>query len=166
MHVIENIYSKQEILNILKTQKHYRGGALDDASLDRRMKLKPNHPAFYSIDFELDDGYLIHLQYKDDEFPKYTAILMFGKTLICRLDYHDGHRRKCKKEIFIDEMYDDLHLHLYCEDCVKEQFRPEAFVLNIKQNKLMNFDYKCFVTLFCKIINLECSLDCQRSLFT
>lgn len=167
MRTIEHIYSKQEILDILKFPKSYKGGILNDISIDKRMKIKPNNPAFYSMSLELDNDYLVHLQHNnDDEFPKYTAILMLNKTLICRLDYHDGHRRSCKKEIFIEEIYEDLHLHLYCEECIKERFKSEAFVLNIKQEKLMNFDFKCFVTLFCDIINLRCSLDCQRSLFS
>jgi len=167
MRTIEHIYTKKEILDILKSPKSYKGGILNDGTIDRRMRLKPNNPAFYSMNLELDDGYGIHLQHNnDEEFPKYTAILMLNKTLICRLDYHDGHRRSCKKEIFIEEIYEDLHLHLYCEECIRERFKNEAFVLSIKQEKLLNFDFKCFVTLFCEIINLGCSLDCQRSLFS
>ena len=106
------------------------------------------------------------MQHKDDEFPKYTAILMLNKTLICRLDYHAGHRRECKKEFFINNIYNDLHLHLYCEDCVREDFKPESFILSINEKKLKSFNFKCFVTLFCEIINLESRLDCQRSLFS
>ena len=167
MQTIEHIYTKQEIMKILKSPKSYKSGILDDATINKRMKIKPNNPAFYSMSLELDDGYLVHLQHNnDEEFPKYTAILRFNKTLICRLDYHDGHRRKCKKEIFLDELYDDLHLHLYCEDCIKERFKSEAFVLSIKQEKLPSFDFKCFVALFCEIITLDAKLDCQRSLFS
>ena len=70
-----------------------------------------------------------------------------------------------KKEIFLDEIYEDLHLHLYCEKCIRERFKSDAFVLNIKQERLMNFDFKCFVALFCEIINLGYALDCRRSLF-
>jgi hypothetical protein len=167
MKAIEQIYTKQEILNILKFPKNYKNAILNDATIDRRLKIKPNNPAFYSMDLELNDSYKVHFQHNnDEEFPKYTAILMLNKTLICRLDYHDGHRRSCKKEIFIDEMYEDLHIHLYCEECIQQRFKSEAFVLNIKQEKLINFDFKCFVTLFCKIINLGCKLDCQRGLFS
>ncbi len=167
MRMIEQIYTKKEILNILKTPKFYKNGILQESDINRKMKLKPNNPAFYSMDLELNDGFIVKLQHNnDEEFPKYTAILMLNKTLICRLDYHDGHRRKCKKEIFVDELYDDLHLHLYCEDCVKERFKSDSFVLNIKKERLLNFDFKCFIVLFCKIITLEAKLDCQRGLFS
>jgi hypothetical protein len=166
MRVIEQVYTKKDILEMLKSAKTYKHGALNNSDIDRRMRLKPNNPAFYSVKIELDDNFNIVLQYNnDDEFPKYTAILLLEKTNICRLDYHDGHRRKCKKEIFLDEIYEDLHLHLYCEKCIRERFKSDAFVLNIKQERLMNFDFKCFVALFCEIINLGYALDCQRSLF-
>ena len=97
-------YTKKDILEMLKSAKTYKHGALNNSDIDRRMRLKPNNPAFYSVKIELDDNFNIVLQYNnDDEFPKYTAILLLEKTNICRLDYHDGHRRKCKKEIFLDE---------------------------------------------------------------
>jgi len=167
MKTIEHIFSKQEVLTILKKPKTFKNGILDDSDINRRMKIKPNNPAFYSLKLELDNDFVVTLQHNnDEEFPKYTAILLLNKILICRLDYHDGHRRKCKKELFLDDIYDDLHLHLYCEACIKERFKSDAFVLNIKEQKLLNFDFKCFVTLFCQIISLSSNLDCQRGLFS
>lgn len=167
MRPIENIFTKKEISEILKNQKTYKNRALNDADINKRKKIKPNHPPFYSLKIELDNDFIVTFQNNnDDEFPKYTAILLLNKTLICRLDYHDGHRRKCKKELFLDAIYDDLHLHLYCEECIKERFNKDAFVLNIKEHKLLNFDFKCFMALFCKIISLPNTLDCQRGLFS
>ncbi len=167
MKAIEYIYTKKEIMDILKSKKTFKNNSLADGDIKRRMKIKPNNPAFYSMEIELNDDFKIKLQHNNsDEFPKYTVILLFQKTLICRLDYHDGHRRKCKKELFLDELYEDLHLHLYCEDCLKEGFSVDNFVLNIKEEKLLNFEFICFVALFCKIVNLEHRLDCQRGLFS
>jgi len=166
MKTLEYIYSKKEILEILNKPKYFKDGILKDIDIDRRMKIKPNNPAFYSLELELNDGFLIKMQHNNDnEFPKYAAILLFNKTLICRLDYHDGHRRKCKKEIFLNEVYENLHIHLYCKDCIKEKFKSDSFVLNIKENKLLSFDFKCFIALFCKIISLRENLDCQKGLF-
>jgi len=167
MKVIEHIYKKQEILEILTSPKTYKNRVLNDGDINKKIRLKPNHPPFYSLKLELDNNFIVTLQdNNNDEFPKYTAILLLNKTLICRLDYHDGHRRQCKKEIFLDNLYNDLHLHLYCEECIKERFKSDAFVLNIQENKLPNFDFKCFLTLFCKIISLPNTLDCQRGLFS
>jgi len=167
MKTIEHIYTKKEILEIFTKSKTFKDRILADIDIDKKMKIKPNNPAFYSLKLELDDGFIVNLQHNnDDEFPKYTAILLLNKTLICRLDYHDGHRRGCKKELFLDDIYDDLHLHLYCEECIKERFKSDAFVLNIKEEKLLNFDFKCFVALFCKIISIPNTLDCQRGLFS
>jgi hypothetical protein len=167
MKLIDYIYTKKEILEKLKTPKLFKNGILNDSDIDRRMKLKPNNPAFYSLKLELSNDFSITLQHNNnDEFPKYSAVLILNKTLLCRLDYHDGHRRSCKKEIFLDELYDDLHLHLYCEECIKESFKNDSFVLNIKEDKILTFDFKCFVTLFCNIINLKSKLDCQRGLFS
>jgi len=167
MKQITHIYTKKKILNILNSQKTFKENLLLDSDIKRRMKIKPNNPAFYSIELELNDNFKIKLQHNnDDEFPKYTAILMYEKVLICRLDYHDGHRRKCKKEIFSDELYNDLHLHLYCEECLKDRYKVDSFVLDIKEKKLLNFDFICFVALFCKIISLNHKLDCQKGLFS
>ena len=167
MKTIEHILTKKDILEILHTPKTFKNGTIQDNDIDKRMKIKPNNPAFYSLKLELDNNFMMTLQHNnDDEFPKYSAILLLNKTLICRLDFHDGHRRSCKKELFEDSIYDDLHIHLYCEECIKERFKSDAFVLNIKETKLITFDFKCFVTLFCQIINLKSNLDCQRSLFS
>jgi len=167
MKTIEYLYNKKDILQFLKKQKTFKTDVLTNKDVDRRLKIKPNNPAFYSLKLELDDGFIVNLQHNNnDEFPKYMANLFFDKTSICRLDYHEGHRRKCKKEQFLELVADDLHLHLYCEDCIKEKFKVDAFILNIKEEKMLNFDFKCFITLFCKIINLKSKLDCQRSLFS
>ncbi|WP_044418600.1 hypothetical protein [Halarcobacter anaerophilus] len=167
MKLIENIYTKEEILQILREPKTYNSGKLEDSDIDRRMKLKPNNPQFYTLKLDIDGDYKVILQHNnDDEFPEYSAILMKNNIRICRLDFHEAHRRNCKKEIFKERVANELHLHLYCEDCLKDGFKYDAFVLNISEEKLINLDFKCFVTLFCKTICLEYKLDCQRSLFS
>ena len=84
-----------------------------------------------------------------------------SKITICRIDYHDSHRRKCKKEIFDDLYYNDLHIHLYCDECINENFNWDSFVLDLNKN-ISNFESFC--ELFCKITNIHHNFN-QKGLF-
>jgi len=115
----------------------------------------------------LDNNYTIVLQHNNSEdFPEYTAILIRSGIRICRLDYHDAHRRTCKKEIFPDRIANELHLHVYCQDCIQEKLKYDSFVLNVNEKKLNDLSFECFCFLFCNMINLEHDISCTRSLFS
>jgi hypothetical protein len=163
---IEYIYSREEIKTFLKEQKRIEGNILQYLSLSKKLKPKKNRPKFSTATIELDQGYKVVFQNNNsDEFPEYSAILIKHSIRLCRLDYHDAHRRRCKKEIFCEAIANELHLHLYCEDCLKENLKYDSFVLNILDNKLKTFNFECFMALFCEIIHLDNDIPCSKGLF-
>jgi len=154
MQKITHIYTKKEIYSMLKENKTLASNVpLTFDKIKNKMKLKPNHPKYYRAEFELLNDYKILFQATiDEDFPEFTAILIKNKIPICRIDYHDSHRRKCKKEKFNNIKYNDLHIHLYCNECINEKFRWDSFVLDLNR-KFTNFEDFC--ELFCKITNIN-----------
>jgi hypothetical protein len=163
MNKITHTYSKKDIYSILKENKTLQNNkTLTFDMIRNKMRIKPNHPNYYHIHFELLNNYKIIFQANnDDEFPEFTATLMKEKTPICRIDYHDSHRRKCKKVNFNCIQYNDLHIHLYCNECINEKFKWDSFVLDLKKN-FSNFEDFC--ELCCKITNINYDFS-QKGLF-
>ena len=162
----EYVFTKIEINNFISEKKKYKDSILEFKNIKRKLKLKPNHPPYFGVKLEIDPNYTIYLQdNNDEEFPEYSAILVRSGVRICRLDLHDAHRRVCKKEIFSDRVASELHIHLYCTDCIEEKLKYDSFVLSIDADKLNDLSFQCFCALFCKIINLENNIYCKRTLF-
>ncbi|WP_442764386.1 hypothetical protein [Sulfurospirillum cavolei] len=163
--ILESFYSKQEIRAMIDESKVPIDIILNNDYILKKKKPKASNPQFYAWEFDLTGGYKVHLQSTiDNEFPTYSAILMKGNIRICRLDYHDPHRRNCKKQIFPKRYANELHLHIYCIDCVKEGFDVDAFVLDINFTKLQNLEFLSFVNLFFTIIHVETFIKCEASL--
>jgi len=154
MNRIEYIYTKKDIYKMFNEPKKLTNNEkLTFEKIRKKMKIKPNHPKYYRAEFDLTNNYKIFFQSLiDDEFPEFSAILLKDKTRICRLDYHDSHRRSCKKDIFSQLEYNELHIHLYCEECIKEKLKYDNFVLDVKK-PVESFEDFC--ELFCKIANIE-----------
>lgn len=160
MSYIEHIYTKKEIRDFLQCKKTYNGTFIDfNKDIKKKLKPKRDNDTYFFVPIDLDNDFQLKLQSKDDEdeFGEYSAIMLYQNQIICRLDYHDGHRRNCKKDKFENLFYNDLHFHIYCEDCIKEGFKPDQFVLDINEEKIISLKFECFIELFCKIINLETS---------
>jgi len=165
-NLIEHIYSKKDIKYFIEENKFFNGGILSSSDFEKGKKIKKNRPKYIRMDFELDNNYRIVLQDNNDiEFPEYSAILIKNQIRICRLDYHDAHRRNCKKEIFDNIIANELHLHIYCQDCINEKLKYDSFVLNISENKIWSLSFDCFASLFFKIINLNNNIKCEKGLF-
>lgn len=161
------IFNKDEIKSLLSEKKTYQGSKLGYSSIEKKMKLKPNHPQFYTLTLDVDTNFTVIFQHNnDEEFPEYSAILVYGGIRICRLDYHDAHRRNCKKELFPDRIANELHIHIYCKDCLEERLKYDSFVLSVNEKKLYDLSFQCFCALFCKIINLDNTISCERNLFS
>lgn len=167
MAEISHIFTKEDIKSFLGESKSHKGKKLYYKLIEKRLKLKPNHPQYYNVKLELDDNYTIVFQHNNSEdFPEYSAILIRTGVRVCRLDYHDAHRRTCKKEIFSDRIANQLHLHVYCKDCIQDNLKYDSFILNINEKKLNDLSFECFCFLFCKMIALENDINCTRSLFS
>ena len=163
MKKITHIYTKDEIFKMIKENKKLTNKTkLTFEMIEQKMKPKPNHPDYYRAEFELENEYKILFQAtKDDDFPEYTALLMKNKIPICRIDYHDSHRRHCKKEIFDKREYNELHIHLYCDDCINNNFKWDSFVLDLKKDFSK---FEGFCELCCKITNIESNFSQKRLL--
>ena len=162
---IEYIYSKKEVREMIHERKVPLDVVVDNDFIEKKKKPKSNNPQMLSWQIELLNSYKIHFRSSiDNEFPDYAAILMKANTLIFRLDYHDPHRRNCKKYMFDEIIANDLHMHIYCIDCVKDGFPSDSFVLDISKEKIKTMDFIRFIKLFCMIINLENSIKCEAIL--
>lgn len=162
---IEYIYSKQEVRNMMHELKIPLEATINNDFIDKKKKPKANNAQFLAWTIDLDNSYKAHIQCSiDNEFPSYSAVLMKSNTLICRLDYHDAHRRSCKKDIFPSLYANDLHMHIYCIDCVKEGFNSDSFVLNVSNEKIESMEFIRFVKLFCTALNIHNSIKCEAIL--
>ena len=157
------IYTKEDIFSMLKQEKELLSGeVLTFEMIEKRMKIKPNHPNYYRAELELNDDFKILFQAtNDEEFPEYTFMLFKNKHPIARVDFHDSHRRHCKKEKFKNRKYNELHIHLYCDECIKEKLKWDSFVLDLHRD-FENFEDFC--EMCCKITNIKHNFSQKRLL--